>query len=162
MAQAPTPRSQRAIRDMGAWLRKMRLQRGHTITDVAAAIGRNFRYVSDVELGRRGHKMDPVVALLWCEYLVLEPEQMFAYLGLGDTELDRYRVQHYLQTASWAQRFTVSKRELQRALPVAEELCVALLKANRPEKAKAYQIRDAIKAALSGLRIPRNGKDGET
>ena len=162
MSQAPSPRSQRSIREMGRWLRKAREDRGHTLQDVAAAIGRNFRFVSDVELGRRGHKMDPVMALLWCEYLALEPEVMFAYLGLGDTDLDRYRVQHYLQTAAWAHRFTRSKRELQSALPVIESLCQDLLRAARPEKAKAYQVRDAIKAALAGLTIPRSGNGSES
>lgn len=154
----PSAASQKALREMGRWLRKERLRQGHTITDVADAVGRNFRWVSDVELGRRGRRMEPVIGMLWCDYLALDPATLFAYLGLGDTDIDRYRAQHYLQTAAWAHRFTQGKRALERAVPEMDALLEGL-KAGSPQKAQAYQIRDAIRAALNALRIPQTRKE---
>ena len=157
MPTTPSAASQRSLREMGRWLRKNRLAQGHTINDVADAVGRNYRWVSDVELGRRGRRMDPVLGMLWCDYLALDPTQLFAYLGLGDTDIDRYRAQHYLQTSAWAHRFTQGKRALEKALPEMEAL-LASLRAGTQQKAQAYQVRDAIRAALNALRIPQNGK----
>ena len=155
------PKRTQALIAMGRWLRKVRLQRNHTIVDVAAAIGKDFRYVSEVELGKRGHQMDPLIALLWSEYLALDPETFFNHLGLGETDLDRFRVQQYLQTSAWAHRFTQGKRQLDRALPVAESL-YAKMRHNSPEKSEAKQILDAIRGAVEALRIPRNPTKGQS
>lgn len=154
-------RSRTSILKMGDWLRNARLQRRHTQKDVADAIGRGIQYVCDVEKGRRGHKMDPVIALLWCEYLALDPETLFGYLGLGQTDTERYRIQHYLETTAWAHRLMGAKRQLERALPESEDLW-ASLKPGSPQKAQALQVRDAIRGSLNALRIPRSRKGGET
>jgi transcriptional regulator with XRE-family HTH domain len=100
---------------MGVWLRRARLERHARLKDVGDAIGRGPQYVCDVEHGRRGARMDPVVVLLWCEYLVLDPAVMFAYLSLGDTDLQRFRIQHYLETGAWAVKFMKGKKALDRA-----------------------------------------------
>ena len=100
---------------MGEWLRQNRIKRGARLKDVGDAIGRGPQFVSDVEHGRRGHRMDPVIALLWCDYLVLEPSVMFSYLSLGDTDLERIRIQHYLETGAWATKFVHGKKALDKA-----------------------------------------------
>lgn len=150
-------RSLKSIRDMGKFLRKARLRRGHTLKDVGAALGRKISFVCDVEHGRRGHRMDPITALLWAEYLVVDPQELFSYLGFGDTELDRFRVQQYLQSSAWAHRFTVGRRTLQNALPEIEALWSSL-KSGTPQKAQAFQVREAIQIALESLRVPRKGR----
>lgn len=145
---------------MGKLLRKTRLQRGLKLRDVAAAIGRNTSYVCDVEHGRRGHNMDPVLAMCWAEYLVIDPQVLFDHLGFADSDVDRFRVQHYLQTAAWAHRYTQGRRKLKEALPEIDALW-AHLKPGTREKAQASQVRDAIRAALEALRIPRTSKENE-
>lgn len=100
---------------MGEWLREHRIKRGARLKDVGDAIGRGPQYVSDVEHGRRGHRMDPVIALLWCDYLVLDAAVMFSYLSLGDTDLERFRIQHYLETQAWATKFMKGKQALDKA-----------------------------------------------
>ena len=143
---------------MGRWLRKIRLQRGHTQSDVGAAIGRNFRFVSDVELGHRGLRLDPVIALLWCEYLIANPDTLFGYMGLGETDMQRFRVQDYLRTGAWAHRFTEGRRRLIEAHADAEKL-LGDLRSGTPAKLQAYRIRDSIKAALEAIHIPEK-KEG--
>lgn len=149
----------RNVREMGRWLARARVQRGHRQQDVADAIGRSNRYVSDVERGYRGHRMDPVIALLWCDYLVLEPTQMFAYLGLGDVELARWRVQHYMETGAWAHRFMQARALLRKALPAAEAIAVKYQRHN-VLKAEAFQVRDAVRGAIEALRVPQTSEEG--
>jgi transcriptional regulator with XRE-family HTH domain len=155
MAQQSSTKHKRNIREMGTWLRRLRLDRGVRQQDVGAAIGRGIQYVCDVEQGRRGHRMDPVIALLWCDYLHADPQVMFTYLGMGDTDMARFRVQHYLETGKWAHRFMNAARKLDEAGPLIEQM-LADTRARDPRKQELFQIRDAIFSAREALRIPRN------
>jgi len=142
---------------MGRWLREARVSQNLTQTDVAAAIGRSAQYVCEVEYGKRGGRMDPVMGLLWCEYLSLDPAELFAYLSLGTTEIERFTVQHYLQSGAWAHKFVQARRSLAQIRPLIDEL-LGSLKVNSGEKDQAFQIRNAVDKALSALNIPRMRK----
>lgn len=159
MPQQASAKHKRNIREMGAWLRKLRTDRGVRQQDVGAAIGRGIQYVCDVEQGRRGHRMDPVIALLWCDYLHADPQVMFTYLGMGDTDMARFRIQHYLETGKWAQKFMNASRKMDEAAPIIERM-VASTPARDPMKSELFQLRDAILSAREALRVPRN--DSET
>jgi len=140
---------------MGEWLRGHRMAQGHRLKDVADAIGRGIQYVCDVEHGRRGHRMEPVTALLWCEYLELDPADIFKHLSIGSGELQRLRIQHYLETGTWARKFVKGKRALDDVAPMVDDLIAHA--SPGPRKNQLYQIRDAIETARGALRVPRKG-----
>lgn len=144
---------------MGEWLREHRLKQGHRLKDVSDAIGRGIQYVCDVEHGRRGHRMEPVTAMLWCEYLELDPATMFSYLQLGSGELERQRIQHYLETGTWARKFVAGKRALDDVAPLVDDLIAGMSPGLK--KNQLYQIRDAIETARGALRVPRKRKQGK-
>lgn len=152
-----TARQQRVTLSMGQWLRKNRMARGYTLEEVAAAIGRNFRYVSDVELGRRGRNMQPVIGLLWCEYLCVDPNTLFDYLGLGSTDLERFRVQQYLQTGAWAHRLVQGLSHIKQCEQIMEQI-LKVAPVQGPLKTLCFQLRDEIQGARIALRIPQNPK----
>lgn len=142
---------------MGEWLREHRLKRNARLKDVGDAIGRGPQFVSDVEHGRRGHRMDPVIALLWCEYLVLDPQVMFAYLSLGDTDLERFRIQHYLETGAWATKFMRGKR----ALGMAQTELQSVVDGMTPNSIKTQlrHVLSLLETVDGALRVPHKSKD---
>lgn len=141
---------------MGEWLKENRVRQGHRLKDVADAIGRGIQYVCEVEHGRRGHRMEPVTALLWCEYLELDPATIFGYLQHGSGELERMRIQHYLETGTWARKFVHAKKAVDVSLPLVENL----IQDAKPgwRKNQLYQIRDALQTVQSALHVPRKRK----
>lgn len=143
------------MREMGLWLRQARVARKCRLKDVGDAIGRGPQYVHDVEMGRRGKRMDPVLALMWCEYLVLDPQVMFSYLGLGDTESQRFRILHYLETGAWAVKFLKGKKALERAMRELDGLMRGL--PSGVQKAQLKQIFDLLETVDGALRIPDKG-----
>lgn len=153
-------KNNKSIRQMGEHLKRVRLERGHTQQDVASALGKGFQYVSDVENGRRGHQMAPLTAMVWAEYLAIDPQVLFDYLEVGKTGMDRLRVRHYMETGKWANRFLLCRRALLRAETEVKAL-LPLLREKTPEKLAAYQLRDSILAARNAVHIPRNGEERE-
>lgn len=147
-----------AVMNMGAWLRKARIRRGHTQRDVAQAIGRSIQYISEVEHGRRGHKMEPVTALQWCEYLNLDSGVMFGHLQLGESELERWRVRHYLETSAWASKYMRALRILRAARSELKEL-LATLRVGTRERDVAKALQEHIDAAITCLHVPRKSHD---
>lgn len=97
--------------------------------------------------------MDPVLALLWCEFLVVDADFFFSHLGYGSTEMDRFRVQHHLETSTWAHRFVRGKRDLEKAAQIMDEL--ALLLPRGHEKDLGSEIVRLLSSANKALRIPR-------
>lgn len=138
---------------MGEWLKEHRVKQGHRLKDVADAIGRGIQYVCEVEHGRRGHRMEPVTAILWCEYLELDPATMFRFLQYGTGELERLRIQHYLETGTWARKFVSAKKAVDQSLPIIENL----IQGTKPglRKNELYQIRDTLQTVQAALHVPR-------
>lgn len=143
-----------AVMSLGAQLRRTRIKRGHTQRDVAQAIGKSIAYVSEVEHGRRGHRMDPVVAVQWAEYLHMDSEQMFAQLQLGKTEISQWRVRHYLETSAWASKYMRAVRGLKKAQGETREL-LSTLKHGTRERDVARSLHERIEAAITCLHVPR-------
>lgn len=145
---------------LGRMLQKVRKRRGHTLKDVAAAVGRGISWVSDVEHGRRGSRMDPVLAFLWADYLSIDPGQLLEATGLSGHHQELARVRHYLETGQWAHKFIRAKSRLVKALELAERIATdAPLSAGIRED--ALSLKSEISGVITLLRIPRNGKDGE-
>lgn len=142
---------------MGEWLREHRVKRRARLKDVGDAIGRGPQYVSDVEHGRRGHRMDPVIALLWCEYLVLDPAVMFSYLSLGSTDLERFRIQHYLETSAWATKFMRGKEALKKAKTELESAIDGM--PPNVLKGQLRQVFSYLETVEGALRVPHKRKD---
>jgi len=141
-------------------LQRVRKKQGHTLKDVAAAVGRGISWVSEVEHGRRGSRMDPVLAFLWADYLSIDPGQLLEATGLSGHSQELARVRHYLETGQWAHKFIRARARLADALKLAERIAAdAPLSAGIRED--ALSLKSHITGVITLLRVPRTGKDIE-
>jgi len=141
----------RAATGLGTVLREQRLAVGATLQDVADATGKSVSYICDIESGRRGPNIEPMFAMLWAEYLDLDPADIFLFIGLSHEQVLRLRTQHYLTSGAWAKRWVGTKHRLEEALPVAQALFLQL---RGDDKDRARVLRDAIRACLNMMHVP--------
>lgn len=136
-------------------MREERLAGGYRLKDVAQATGKTVSYICDVEHGRAGGGLQPANALIWAEYLGVDPERVFTLLGVSDNELTRMRVQHYLESEAWSLRWMRARGALDAAIGPAQELFLEL---RGPQKDRADQVRQAILEARNALHVSLNAK----
>ncbi len=150
--------TQTSIARVGAYLANTRRERGHTQQEVADALGRSVQWVSDVEHGRRGSRMDPVLALLWSEFLNIDAQSVLDSIGLVGERQELARVRHYLETGKWAHKWLAGHKKL-------GELGkkIAIIRANtgpgdkfaRVPREDLNELKSLVKSCLQLLRIPR-------
>ena len=155
MSSTQTPTS---IGKVGAYLAQTRRERGHTLRDIADALGRSTQWVSDVEHGRRGSRMDPVLALLWAEYLNIDAQPVLDSIGLLGERRELSRVRHYLETGQWAHKWLAGHKKLGELVDK-----IASIRANvgpgdkfaRVPRADLNELKLLAKSCRELLRIPR-------
>jgi len=95
-------------------------------------VGRLVPYVSEIERGHRGSRMNPLVAVTWAKFLDLDPLVIFGFLGIDGTTAE---VRQYLETVMWGNRVVRARHA---AREVASLLAELLAKSPKPE------IRDGL------------------
>lgn len=155
--------TRRRVAAMGLYLREARERSGRTQCDVADAIGRSYKYVSAVETGTRGGKMDPLTALRWCEYLELDAQRVFYFLGIAEPHRSA-EVARYLGTVAWSVQILRAQDALQALRAELDGLRAEL---DADGGAPMRRVRDVVDNArtlaqqgLRVLRAPRTGSQG--
>ncbi len=148
---------------LGNYLRKVRLDRGHTLREVGDALGRGTSWVSDVEHGRRGSRMDPVIAALWADFLAIDAQPLLDSIGLSGERAELSRVRHHLETGQWAHKF-LKAEEVAGKLQVE----IARISATLEGKASGVVFQDDLTTLKSLantckglLRVPRKHEPDE-
>lgn len=148
------------MRARGKWLKKLRVEQGHTLQDVAEAIGRTFGYVWSVERGERGQRIDPITAIKWVQYLGADEDTFFAYTANTEEERHRIRIRTFLQTSAWAHKYAEAQAQILLALPMLSEMMDVIPPGSRAHDL-LYKVRDAVMAAHNALHISQKDKPDE-
>ena len=74
--------------NVGVLLAKVRKKQNRKQKDVAAALNKTVAYICDIEKGRRGQRMDPLLLMRWADYLNLPITVVLTHAGIIDEEYE--------------------------------------------------------------------------
>ena len=66
----------------GKYLHRVRKQRKYTLKQVGQAVGKSFAYIWDLENGKRGSNLNPLLAVQLAEFLKIPVQTMFELTGI--------------------------------------------------------------------------------
>jgi transcriptional regulator with XRE-family HTH domain len=142
-------------RQLADLFRTRRKEQGLTLQNVAHAINRSVSYVSDVERAQRGARMPAFLAVLWAQYLNIDPDRALCLLGYADSAVNVEPVRQYLETHVWAVKVQGARQTIAAAQESADELW-RQTRPGSPQRQLATELRDACRNVRALLRIPRS------
>lgn len=130
--------------DLGKLIRKVRKKRKLKLKDVAQAINKSPAYICDLEHGRRGNNINPIIVSQLADYLHIPTSLMFKKAGLIDDE-GVIEYNQYLKV-------TRSKRKARKIAASFEHITGLLHDLKRDTQNLAPMVHDEVKALETSVR----------